>query len=132
MEVMESNKKQWVTPRCTVQQFETNEYISACYILPDDGGVLYAERSSIRVETAWRRTPDEPGDGDIKDDILSDPRTIYMGSFYRDKGMNELVPDSTAYGHEYQENWGEIPCVEEVSKGPWGYHYHFTEVTNRS
>lgn len=65
------------------------------------------------------------------DDILSDPREIYMGTFYRDKEMQ--IPDSTHLGHEDEiENWGEMQCVRGDNHSPWGYHYHFLEVTNRS
>ena len=53
-----------------------------------------------------------------------------MGAFYHDKEL--LHPDSTANGHQEAEDFGEKECVRETDKSPWGYHYHFTEVTNRS
>ena len=53
-----------------------------------------------------------------------------MGSFYRDKEMQ--FPDATANGHEEQEDYGPKECVRENDKSPWGYHYHFTNVSNHS
>lgn len=129
MEVMESNKKQWVTPRCTVQQFETNEYISACGVL-EDGTVLYA--ASIRTELAYNRIPNVPEDNDIKTDEidLESEHPIYFGSFYWDKELTK--PDATANGHEEYPDWEWKECVQFENHSPWGYHYHFKEVTNRS
>lgn len=66
----------------------------------------------------------------VLDDAISNPHKIYMGAFYHDKEL--LHPDSTANGHEEAEDFGEKECVRETDKSPWGYHYHFTEVTNRS
>lgn len=129
MEVMESNKKQWVTPRCTVQQFEPNEYISVCGTL-EDGTVLYGP--SVEIAEAWNRTPAGISNY-VDDDELSNPHTIYMGSFYYYDKDGQLQPDSTAYGHQEEpEDLGPLKCVQKMNKMPYGFHYHFTEVTNRS
>lgn len=119
-------KKKWKEPKLTVQHFVPNEYVSACGTL-EDGTVLYAE--NIRIETAWERIP-AGIENYIQDDGISNPHKIYMGSFYQDKEM--LIPDSTANGHEEQEDYGPKKCVQEDSKSPWGYHYHFKEVSNHS
>ena len=66
----------------------------------------------------------------VLEDVISNPHKIYMGAFYHDKEL--LRPDSTANGHEEAEDFGEKECVREADKSSWGYHYHFTEVTNRS
>lgn len=118
--------KKWKAPKETVQRFEPCEYISACGIL-EDGTVLYA--ANVREETAWERTP-AGIPSYVQDDEISNPRTIWMGAFYRDKEMQ--IPDATQYGHQEQENGEALTCVRESDKSPWGYHYHFLEVTNRS
>lgn len=119
-------KKKWREPKFMIQHFVPNEYVSVCGTL-DDGTILYA--ANIEIETAWKRTP-AGIENYIQDDEISNPHTIYRGSFYRDKEMQ--VPDSTANGHEEQEDYGPMKCVQEVSKSPWGYHYHFIDVSNRS
>ena len=119
-------KKQWKEPKFVVQHFVSNEYVSVCGTL-DGGTILYA--ANIEVETAWERTP-AGIENYIEDDILSNPHTIYRGSFYRDKEMQ--IPDSTANGHEEQEDYGPKECVQGRDKSPWGYHYHFTDVSNHS
>ena len=119
-------KKHWKEPKLVVQHFVSNEYVSTCGTL-DDGTILYA--ANIAIETAWERTP-AGIDHYIQDDILSNPHKIYMGSFYRDKEMKE--PDATASGHLEWEDYGPKECVRENDKSPWGYHYHFTNVSNHS
>lgn len=119
-------KRKWEEPKVIIQKFTPNEYISSCGVL-EDGTVLYS--ANIKIETAWNRKPDGI-EGYVLDDAISNPHKIYMGAFYHDKEL--LHPDSTANGHEEAEDFGEKECVREVDKSPWGYHYHFTEVTNRS
>ena len=62
--------------------------------------------------------------------VGANPILARVGAFYHDKEL--LHPDSTANGHEEAEDFGEKECVREADKSPWGYHYHFTEITNRS
>ena len=119
-------KKQWKEPKLVVQHFVPNECVSACGTL-DDGTILYA--ANIEIVTAWERTP-AGTENYIQDDILSNPHKIYRGSFYRDKEMQ--FPDATANGHEELEDYGPKECVRENDKSPWGYHYHFTNVSNHS
>ena len=119
-------KKQWKEPKLVIQHFVPNEYVSVCGTL-DDGTILYA--ANIEIVTAWERIPAGIHNY-IQDDILSNPHKIYRGSFYRDKEMKE--PDATANGHEEQEDYGPKECVRENDKSPWGYHYHFTDVSNHS
>lgn len=119
-------KKKWIKPETKIQRFMPNEYISVCGEL-EDGTVLYS--ASIRIETAYERTP-AGIENYVQDDIISNPHTIYMGSFYRDKELT--MPDSTAHGHQEQIDFGPKECVQEGNKSPWGYHYHFIKVSDHS
>lgn len=119
-------KKKWKEPEILVQKFVPNEYVSACGIL-GDGTVLYS--ANIRKEIAYQREPAGLKNY-VQDDTIFDPHKIYMGAFYRDKELTQ--PDSTQNGHQEQEDYGAKECVREIDKSPWGYHYHFIDVTNHS
>lgn len=123
-------KKLYRKPEVEIEGFVPNEYVAACEGRLEDGEwIIFGD--NVHKETAYHRTPAGIGDY-TQDDILDNPRTIYMGSFYRKDGT-EIQPDATGGGHEFIEDFGENPCVEgNKSKSPWGYHYHFIEVANNS
>lgn len=119
-------RKKWEQPGMKIKNFIPDEYVSACGVL-EDGKVLYG--TNIDIETAYERIP-AGTDHYIQDDILRNPHLIYRGSFYHDKEMTQ--PDATANGHEELEDFGPKECVDERSKSPWAYHYHFKEYNNHS
>lgn len=123
-------KKVYISPVMEIENFVPNEYVAVCMGQIADGEwIIFGD--DVHKETAYHREPANIPNY-TQDDELSDPQTIYMGSFYRKDGT-EIKPDATGGGHEFEDSFGPLDCVRgDAAKSPWGYHYHFMQVANNS
>lgn len=127
-------KKEYTKPLVEIEGFVPDEYVAFCGMTED--GTWLVGNGVISEHLAYNRFP--AGQEEFSgDDTLEGPFTIYMGSFYRNGELDS--PDSTHLGHESMSVYDEVvTCVRydgpggDYSKEPWGYHYHFAEVSNHS
>lgn len=125
-------KKVYVKPEMEVELFTPNEYVAFCGMT--EGGTWLVGNGVIVKHNAYTRFP-AGQEGYNGDDRLEGPYTIYEGAFYKNGELDK--PDSTHLGHESEEVFDEVvTCVrgdeDGGSKSPWGYHYHFAQVSNFS
>lgn len=133
--------KKYEKPCIYGESFTVNEHIAFCGKLDGSDEWLVAVPGTLVTHEAWNRSEGPVGGQPLDQYVFSNMHLVYEGSFYRPGDEeNVFMPDSTHMGHQDGPReagdmdwpWRELKCARRDNGQAWGYHYHFTEISNMS